>query len=51
MTGIQLVVIILVPVLYQVVMLQIKQNKRHKELLEILHRIEDAIKMQEKSAV
>jgi len=42
--GITIIVIILVPILFQVIMLSIKQDKRHKEVQEILKRIEDKLK-------
>ena len=42
--GITIIVIILVPIAFQVFMLSIKQDKRHKEIQEILKRIEDKLK-------
>ena len=38
--GNTIIVILLVPIAFQIFMLQIRQNKRHKELHEILNRIE-----------
>lgn len=46
MTGITIIIIILVPIAFQVFMLQIRQDKRHKETLEILKRIEDKLQKQ-----
>ena len=41
--GITIIVIMLVPILFQVVMLSMKQDKRHREIKEILKRIEDKL--------
>ena len=41
MAGNTIIIIILVPILFQVIMLQVKQDKRHKEIMEILKRIEN----------
>lgn len=41
--GITIIVILLIPILFQVVMLSIKQDKRYREMKEILKRIEDKI--------
>lgn len=43
MNGITVIVVILVPIAFQVFMLQIKQDKRHNEIKEILKRIEEKI--------
>jgi len=43
MTGIVVIIVILVPVAFQVFFLQIKQEQRHKEMKEILHRIEEKL--------
>ncbi|NOX66548.1 MAG: hypothetical protein GXO85_12370 [Chlorobi bacterium] len=43
MNGIAVVVIILVPIAYQVFLLQIKMNKRHKEVVDMLNRIEEKL--------
>ncbi|MGC9363289.1 MAG: hypothetical protein ACP5FZ_01830 [Fidelibacterota bacterium] len=40
MPGNTIIVILLVPIAFQVFLLAIKQEKRHKELIEILKRIE-----------
>ena len=40
-SGITIIVIILVPIAFQVFLLAIRQDKRHKELVEILKRIEE----------
>ena len=40
MVGITVIIIILIPVAIQVFLLQIKQNKRHLEILESLNKIE-----------
>ena len=40
-SGITIIIIILVPIAFQVFMLAIKQDKRHKEMIEILRRIEE----------
>jgi len=40
MSGNAIIVILLVPIAFQVFMLAIKQEKRHKELIDILKRIE-----------
>ncbi|MBN1754945.1 hypothetical protein JW877_01900 [bacterium] len=45
MTGITVIVVILVPIAFQVFMLQIKQDKRHNEIKEILKRIEEKLEM------
>ena len=42
--GIVIIVILLVPIFFQVIMLSIKQDKRHKEIQEVLKRIEDKLK-------
>jgi len=42
--GITIIVIILVPIAFQVFMLAIKQANRHKEIQEILKRIEGKMK-------
>lgn len=44
MTGTTIVVIILVPIAFQVFMLAIKQEKRHQEIKEILKSLEDRLK-------
>ncbi|MCK4495168.1 MAG: hypothetical protein KAU91_02380 [Candidatus Aminicenantes bacterium] len=44
MNGITVVIILLVPILFQVFMLQTKKDRRHKEIKEILKGIEDKIK-------
>lgn len=41
MIGFTIIIILLVPIIYQVVTLQMKQDRRHKELLEILQRMEE----------
>ena len=43
MTGITIIIIILVPVLFQVILLSIKQEKRYKETQERLARIESKL--------
>ena len=43
-SGITIIVILLVPIAFQVFLLAIKQNKRHKELLETLKKIEEKLK-------
>jgi len=40
MSGSTIIVILLVPIAFQVFMLAIKQEKRHNELLDVLKRIE-----------
>ncbi len=42
-TGIAIVVIILIPVLFQVVILSIKQDRRNKQIQEILRKIESKL--------
>lgn len=42
--GITIIIIILIPILFQVIMLGIKQDRRHKEIHEILKAIEDKLK-------
>ena len=44
MTGITIILIILVPIAFQVFMLQVKHDKRHKEIMETLNRIEGKLK-------
>ncbi len=43
MTGITVIIIILVPIAFQIFMLQIKQEKRHIEIKEILKKIENKL--------
>lgn len=43
MTGITVVVIILVPIAFQVFMLAVKLEKRDREIKEILHRIDEKL--------
>ena len=43
MMGNTMIVILLVPIAFQIFMLQIRQNKRHKELQENLNRIEEKL--------
>ena len=43
MSGNAIIVILLVPIAFQVFMLSIKQEKRQKELIEILKRIENKL--------
>ena len=43
MTGITIIIIILIPILFQVVLLSIKQEKRYKETQERLARIEQKL--------
>ncbi|MCF8267749.1 MAG: hypothetical protein K9I69_06670 [Ignavibacteriales bacterium] len=45
MSGISIVVILLVPIAFQVFLLAIKQEKRHKEIIEILKRLESRDKV------
>lgn len=45
MSGISIVVILLVPIAFQVFLLAIKQEKRHKEIMEILKRLESRDKV------
>jgi preprotein translocase subunit YajC len=49
MTGIAVIIIILVPIAFQVFMLQIRQDKRHKEIKEILNRIEIKLEKETKN--
>jgi preprotein translocase subunit YajC len=42
--GITIIIIILIPILFQIIILSIKQNRRHKEIQEILKRIEEKLK-------
>jgi preprotein translocase subunit YajC len=42
MSG-NIIIILLVPILYQVFMLQLRQDKRHKEIMEVLKRLEEKI--------
>lgn len=39
--GVTIIIILLVPIAFQVFLLAVKQEKRHKEVLEILRRIEE----------
>ena len=41
--GITIIIIILIPILFQVIMLGIKQDRRHKEMQEILKTIEEKL--------
>ena len=43
MTGLTVIIIILVPTAFQIFMLQIKQDKRHNEIKEILKIIENKL--------
>lgn len=43
MVGNTIIVCLLVPIAFQVFWLQIKQDRRHKEIKEILRRIEDKL--------
>ena len=43
MTGITIIIIILVPILFQVVRLSIKQEQRYRETQERLARIEEKL--------
>ena len=43
MTGITIIVILLVPIAFQVFFLSIKQDKRHKELIGILKSLENKL--------
>ncbi|GAP43003.1 hypothetical protein TBC1_111145 [Lentimicrobium saccharophilum] len=43
MTGITVIIVILVPIAFQIFMLQIKQDKRHNEIKEILNGIEEKL--------
>ncbi len=45
MTGAGVVMIVLVPTLFQVVLLSIKQARRHKELEQRLMRIEEKLSL------
>ena len=40
-SGITLIVILLVPIAFQVFLLAVKQDKRHKEVIEALRKIEE----------
>ena len=42
--GITIIVILLVPTLFQVVISSIKQEKRHKEIIERLDKLEEKLK-------
>jgi len=42
--GITIVIIILVPIAFQVFMLAINQSKRHKEIMEKLNKIEEKLR-------
>ena len=44
MVGNTIIIIVLIPLFIQVIMLSVKQNMRHKEIQEILKRIEDKLK-------
>lgn len=44
MTGIQIIIIILVPVLFQVVYQGYKNEQRYKKLMEKLESLEDKLK-------
>lgn len=43
MTGIAVIIIILVPILFQLVLLGVKLDKRHKETVHHLRRIDDKL--------
>jgi preprotein translocase subunit YajC len=43
MTGATIIVIILVPIAFQVFMLAIKQEKRHQEIIQMLKRLEEKL--------
>jgi hypothetical protein len=43
MTGVVVIIIILVPTLFQVVLLSVKQDRRHKEIEQRLMRIEEKL--------
>lgn len=43
MTGITIIVILLVPIAFQVFSLSIKQEKRHQELIENFKRLENKL--------
>ena len=42
--GMTIIIIILVPILFQVVLQAVRQEKRHKEILKILKGIEEKLK-------
>lgn len=44
MAGTTIIVIILIPIAFQVFLLAIKQEKRHQELKEILKNLDDKLK-------
>jgi len=44
MYGITIIIILLVPIAFQIVYQSIKQEKRHQEIKDILHRIEKKLK-------
>ena len=43
MSGISFIIILLVPILFQVFMLQFRQEKRYREIRDTLHRIEKSL--------
>ncbi len=43
--GVTIIVVLLVPIAFQVFMLAIKQDKRHQEIQEILKRIEEKLRI------
>lgn len=46
MTGITIIIIILVVIAFQVIMLQVRQDKRHNEIKKTLNRIEENLEGQ-----
>ena len=42
--GVICIIVLLVPTLYQVVTLSMKQNERHKEIEAMLRRMEDQLR-------
>ncbi|MFC2126052.1 hypothetical protein ACFLU5_14715 [Bacteroidota bacterium] len=44
MIGTTVIIVILFPVAFQVFMLAYKQDKRHKEMMELLRKIEEDLK-------
>ncbi len=43
MTGIIIIIVLLVPIAFQVIMLAVKEERRDREIREILRRIEEKI--------
>ena len=43
MAGNTIIVILLVPILFQIFLLSIQQKKRHEEFIEMMNKIEDRL--------